>query len=133
MAKANLKAIHQRLMKAAAAYPEAYKDSPWGETVYKVNKKVFVFFGVPGEGSIGLSVKLPDSADAALMLPFAESTGYGLGKAGWVTASFEASDKVPEGLLLEWIEESYRAVAPKKLVKQVEGAAPGKPKAKRGR
>ena len=39
------------LRKVAKAYPGAWEDHPWGETVYKVGKKVFVFLGVDkGEG-----------------------------------------------------------------------------------
>ena len=112
-------AVHKRLVKSALAYPGAWEDHPWGETVAKVGKKVFVFFGRPHEG-LSLSCKLPDTFDAALsMFSFAEATGYGLGASGWVTASFAPADHVPEQLLLDWIEESYRAVAPAKLVKQL--------------
>jgi hypothetical protein len=62
-----------------------------------------------------LSVKLPNSADFALMQPFARPTGYGLGKAGWVSASFTKKDAIPVPLLIAWLRESYRAVAPRKL------------------
>ena len=66
-------------------------------------------------GSLGLSVKLPSSGEEALDLPFARPTGYGLGKSGWVTARFEPGDRPPFELLKDWITESYRAIAPKKL------------------
>ena len=76
------------LMKHAAAKPGAWEDHPWGETVYKIGKKVFVFLG-KGEESYGMSCKLPDSGEAAVtMFGWAEPTGYGLGKSGWVTARF---------------------------------------------
>ncbi len=58
----------------------------------------------------------------AVDLPFAEPTGYGLGKSGWVTASFTKVADVPLDLLKSWIDESYRAIAPKKLVKLLESA-----------
>jgi predicted DNA-binding protein (MmcQ/YjbR family) len=108
------------LLAAALAYPDAWKDHPWGENVAKVGKKVFAFFGVPEEGVVALSVKLPASSDMALSLPFVQSTGYGLGKSGWVTARFAAGEEVPTAMLLEWIDESYRAVAPKTLVKALD-------------
>jgi predicted DNA-binding protein (MmcQ/YjbR family) len=95
--------------------PGAYEDYPWGERVAKVGKKVFAFFG-SGEGGVSLSVKLPESNTVALMLPFTAPTGYGLGKSGWVTASFEPNEVPPLDMLREWIEESYCAVAPRKLV-----------------
>jgi predicted DNA-binding protein (MmcQ/YjbR family) len=98
----------------AALKPGAWQDHPWGETVYKVGKKVFVFLGV-ADGSYGISCKLPDSAEAACtMFGFAAPTGYGLGKSGWVTARFAAKDDVPSQLLKEWIDESYAAIAPKR-------------------
>ena len=51
----------------------------------------------------------------ALEYPFTQPTGYGLGKSGWVTASFAPKEKPPLDVLEAWITESYRAVAPKKL------------------
>ena len=100
----------------ALGYPEAREDFPWGERVVKVRDKVFVFLGRDEEGDVGVSVKLPSSGLLALGLPFAAPTGYGLGKRGWVTARFGPKDKPPVELLQQWIDESYRAVAPKQLV-----------------
>ena len=106
----------------ALGYPGAREEFPWGERVIKVGKKVFVFLGMADGDELGLSVKLPESGPMALLLPFAQPTGYGLGKSGWVSAHFVASDDPPLGMLREWIEESYRAVAPKKLAaKQAAG------------
>jgi hypothetical protein len=50
------------------------------------------------------------------MLPFTEPTAYGLGKSGWVSAKFEKGETLPVELFKAWIDESYRAQAPKKLV-----------------
>lgn len=70
-----------------------------------------------------VTMKLPVIGKQALALPFAEPTGYGLGKSGWVTASFGPKDKVPVELLEEWMDESYRAIAPKKLVQEMKALA----------
>jgi predicted DNA-binding protein (MmcQ/YjbR family) len=113
--------IAERLHKFALEMPGAWDDHPWGETVVKVNKKVFVFFGM--DDQLGLSVKLPDSRDAALTMPFTKPTGYGLGRGGWVTAIFEDGDHPPTEILCDWIEESYRAIAPKKLVAELDQRA----------
>jgi predicted DNA-binding protein (MmcQ/YjbR family) len=103
--------------------PEAYEDHPWGETVVKVNKKIFLFLGVDdGSHPPGFGVKLPASRDQAMAVPGAEPSGYGLGKAGWVSLKLEA-DLPPIGVLHDWIEESYRAVAPKRLVKELDEQA----------
>jgi predicted DNA-binding protein (MmcQ/YjbR family) len=102
------------LRSAGMAFPEVTEDFPWGHRTLKVKGKAFIFMSREG-GVFGLSVKLPNSADFALMQPFAKSTGYGLGKSGWVSASFGKGDAVPVPLLLMWLKESYRAIAPKKL------------------
>ncbi|MEZ0229631.1 MAG: MmcQ/YjbR family DNA-binding protein [Planctomycetota bacterium] len=134
----NFKSVATELRKAANTYPGAYEESPWGELVVKVKGKVFVFIGKGEREVFGLSVKLPSSSGLALSFPFASPTGYGLGKSGWVSARFEKGQDVPTGLLLEWIDESYRAIAPKTLVKELGGgekpstsaSAKKKPKAK---
>jgi predicted DNA-binding protein (MmcQ/YjbR family) len=108
------------LREHALSYPEAREDFPWGERVVKVGRKVFAFLG-RDEGGLSVSVKLPGSATLALDLPFASPTGYGLGKSGWVTARFAAREKPPVELLKRWIDESYRAVAPKRLVARLPG------------
>jgi predicted DNA-binding protein (MmcQ/YjbR family) len=115
------------LLDFALSLPGAREDHPWGECVVKVGKKIFVFFGRGGDGKgLGLSVKLPASSDLALALPFARPTGYGLGKHGWVSASFGKDDAPPVELLREWIEESYRAIAPKKLLAKLTAREPAR-------
>ena len=111
----NAAKAEEALRKIALSYPETYEEFPWGERAVKVNKKVFLFMRADATG-IGLSTKLPHSGLNALLLPFAEPTHYGLGKSGWVSASFGPEQEVPVDMLAEWIDESYRAVAPKKLV-----------------
>lgn len=112
----------QEVRAIALAYPEAHEDFPWGERALKVKGKVFLFLHA-GENGLSLSTKLPVSCESALMLPFAQPTGYGLGKAGWVSARFDVDDDVPIELLRAWIDESYRAVAPKTLVRALDGDA----------
>jgi predicted DNA-binding protein (MmcQ/YjbR family) len=129
-AAAAVKRAETALRKFALAYPGAYEDLPWGERVAKVGQKVFVFMGVAGD-SLSLSVKLPDSATLALSLPFASPTGYGLGKSGWVTARFGPREKPPVALLKQWIDESYRAIAPKKLVAPPAAATRLRPRRKK--
>lgn len=107
-------------------YPGAHTKSPWpGHLDLAVNDKTFAYLSIEGE-PFSISCKLPQNAEVALLLPFCKPTPYGLGKAGWVSAAFPAGKLPPTEMLKEWIDESYRAQAPKKLVKQLEagGAAP---------
>ena len=60
-----------------------------------------------------------------------QAHAYGLGKAGWVTAEFAPKDKPPLDILEAWIDESFRAIAPKKVVAAMEMNAAGKPATKK--
>ncbi|MFG2725745.1 MmcQ/YjbR family DNA-binding protein [Streptomyces canus] len=72
----------------------AHRHRPWGETVAKVNKKVFVFLGVSdGSYPMGVMVKLKDA---------------------------EAHAHAAADLLCDWVEESYRAIAPKRLIAELD-------------
>jgi predicted DNA-binding protein (MmcQ/YjbR family) len=114
------------------AFPGAHEDHPWGETVIKVKGKVFVFLGKGHTDGLSFSVKLPESGERWLDQPCAEPTGYGLGKSGWVTFSFHENDVPAEPELFALLEESYRAVAPKTLLKELDGGkAAAKPAPKR--
>jgi predicted DNA-binding protein (MmcQ/YjbR family) len=106
----------------ALSFPGTKEEFPWGERVVKVNKKVFVFMGKKDDfdEGLGLGVKLPHSGADALKLTFTEPVGYGMGKHGWVAVKLLPGDDLPVDLLKRWIEESYRAIAPKKLVAQLD-------------
>ncbi len=117
---------HEAALRAhALAYPETTEDFPWGERALKVRGKVFVFMS-KDEPGLSLSVKLPASAEGALQFPFVEPTHYGLGRSGWVTATFAPGEKPPLEMLRSWVDESYQAVAPKRLVRSLGTAPPGK-------
>ena len=116
-----LRALHE----LALSYPGAWEDHPWGDTVVKVGKKIFVFLGEESDLGPGMTVKLPESAEPALMLDCTERTGYGLGKAGWVTVHLDGTDCPPVDVLGDWLDESYRAIAPKKLVHELDESRGG--------
>jgi predicted DNA-binding protein (MmcQ/YjbR family) len=96
-------------------YPEVHEDFPWGHRTLKVKGKAFVFLSHEGEQGLSLSVKLGASHETALLLPFVEPTGYGLGKSGWVSARFPDGETPPMPILMAWIDESYRLIAPKRV------------------
>jgi predicted DNA-binding protein (MmcQ/YjbR family) len=112
-------ALKAELLRFALTLPDAHEDHPWGEVVVKVRNKIFVFCGgYPGQATF--SLKLPRSQGYALSLPCATPTGYGLGRSGWVTFLFAEESSVQScgidvALFQEWIMESYRTIAPKKL------------------
>lgn len=125
----------RRLRAFGLAYPGAHTKSPWpGHLDLAVNDKTFAYLSLEGE-PLSISCKLPHSCAAALLLPGTKPTAYGLGKSGWVSASFEDGQLPPIEMLQAWIDESYRAQAPKKLVRQLDagvGAAVGAAAKKKG-
>lgn len=97
-------------------YPEVTLKSPWpGHADLAVRDKTFAYLSKAGD-PFSLSVKLPFSAAEALDMGFTTPTAYGLGKSGWVTASWPDGVADPMALFRGWIDESYRAQAPKKLI-----------------
>jgi predicted DNA-binding protein (MmcQ/YjbR family) len=101
------------------AYPGAHTKSPWpGHLDLAVNDKTFAYLSLEGD-PLAISCKLPRTSDEALTLPFTKPTEYGLGKSGWVSAAFAEDQQIPVDLLKQWIDESYRAQAPKRLSKTV--------------
>lgn len=121
---------HDAALKALRAlglsYPGAHTKSPWpGHADLAVKDKTFAYLSLEGE-PLRIGCKLPQSAQLALELPFTEPTPYGLGKSGWVTAKLPEDEAVPLEMLKAWLEESYRAQAPKKLIARLDGAPPPK-------
>ena len=103
------------LLAFALSLPEAWEDHPWGESVAKVGKKVFAFFGIlEADDGLRFTVKLRDSHEEAMAFEWVVPAGYGLDRGGWVSAV--APDDTPIEMITDWVEESYRLVAPKKLV-----------------
>ena len=111
----------------ALAYPGATEEFPWGERALKVRGKIFLFLGGDGN-TVSFSVKLPHSAAEALEESYVEPTHYGLGKHGWVTAKVDAGREAPLELFRKWLDESFRAVAPKRVIAELDapGGAPAK-------
>ena len=116
----NNSAIVEELRAWGLTLPGAHRKSPWPDhDDLAVKDKTFAY--LPGKGKpFSLSCKLPYTGYEALQLPFAEPTGYGLGKSGWV--SFNPTEhQIPSvDRLKAWIEESYRAQAPRRLVKELD-------------
>lgn len=118
--EANLRAL-------GLSFPATTEDFPWGHRALKVKGKTFCFMGTGRDGGAEhddffITVKLPHTGTFALGLPRVKPTGYGLGKSGWVSATWPRG-RAPVEMLREWLRESYCAVAPTKLAAQVDDLA----------
>lgn len=113
----------QHLRALGLKFPGAHTKSPWpGHLDLAVGGKTFAFLSADGE-PFSISCKLPQSSEAALLLPFVSPTAYGMGKSGWVTAKLDEGQSPPLDVFESWIDESYRAVAPKTLSRKLAPAA----------
>ena len=114
-----LKKLESAMRDRALGYPETEETFPWGERAIKVKGKTFLFMRL-GDTELSFSVKLPRTGIQALAMPFAKPTEYGLGKHGWVTIRLTKTTKALTEQCLDWIDESYRGVAPKRVVAKLD-------------
>lgn len=116
---AQLQDLADYIRALALRYPETVEDLPWGHPAIKVRGKSFLFMGSDDE-ALRFSVKLPSSHPFALDLPFATPTRYGLGRSHWVTFRLESAQDLDRAHVARWLDESFRANAPKSLLKASE-------------
>ena len=86
----------------------------------RASEKKRPHIGEPGFYSI--NVKLPHSGRNAIASGIGRPSDYGLGAKGWVTLTFPPGASLPIDDLKRRIEESYCAVAPSTLVKQLKAS-----------
>lgn len=120
----------------ALGLPSAAEDFPWGESVVKIEKRsveppawrhglvhgpMFLWLGRRDAEAQSISVKLTRSHDHAVRVAHAvPTTTSGLGQWGWLTVRLSAADI---DVVCDWIEESYRNVAPRKLIAVLDARA----------
>lgn len=113
------KKLQDELESFALSLPEAWFDTPWDEDrVTKVRKQIFAFYGNQDAPSIG--VRLIASLDEAMSLPGASAMSYGMGEDGWTNIPIPGLDDSTIETLHGYIEESFRAIAPKALIEQLD-------------
>ena len=119
---------HQRaeaeLTEYGLSFPETTSGPAWipARGLY-VRKKMFAVFGAKGEAldALTLIMKLPISAEMAEELPFVRPAKGWYKQHNWVTAHFGKDDDILAEMqtLKGWLKQSYVAVAPKKLGRQI--------------
>jgi hypothetical protein len=120
----------------ALALPAAEEDFPWGETVIKVRRKpgvppwrkegvhgpMFLWMGQRDADAPSVCVKLTRAYEEAVAVAGATPTTIsGLGQWGWLTVRLDAVDVA---LVSDWVEESYRNVAPRRFVAELDARSP---------
>lgn len=94
----------------ALTFEDVVEEFPWGHRAMKVRGKIFVIFGGDAD-AVRIATKLPKTGKTALERPNCEPTPYGMGKHGWVTSIWSPFQEPDVVALMDWIAESYEAIA----------------------
>jgi predicted DNA-binding protein (MmcQ/YjbR family) len=108
-----------RLREICLAFPEAAERETWGQATFRVREKIFAMAGDHGGDSSmtckarpGLQAVLVGSAPSRFYVP-----PY-VGPKGWIGVYLNDGTDWDE--LADFIEESYRMTAPKRLAAQLD-------------
>lgn len=114
-----------RLRKICLALPEAHEKEAWGEPTFRVRDKLFAMHSSAnthhGRGREGVWCKAAPG-NQELMVRHAPSRFFVppyVGRSGWVGVYLDGAVDWAE--LAELLADSYRLIAPKKLVAQLDG------------
>lgn len=99
--------VFRALFEHASSKPDAVLDHPWGDTVFKVRKKIFVFLG-----RSACTVKpYPEELDLLLGRDDVVLSKY-IGRYGWITLTI-GDDETLE-LAKSLIDDTYYQIATKR-------------------
>ena len=107
--------------------PSAFEDFPWGIPALKIATgakfpTVFVGLGRPDDEPPAIYLKLTSSYEEAVEVAHAvPTTMSGLGHYGRLTIPLPVVDLER---LLDWVDESYRNVAPRRLIAELDRSSP---------
>lgn len=113
-------AILDRLKRLTSRLPDVVvQRDGFGHSVLKVGKRSFVIVGEGDGDQPTVSIKTdPVTQDLLVRRGAFERTPF-IGQHGWVTARGKASD-LPWPTLEGLVEDAWRAVAPRRLLKRLE-------------
>jgi predicted DNA-binding protein (MmcQ/YjbR family) len=122
-------AFHDRLLAIVLKLPGAYEDRPWGSVHCKVDGKIFVGWGRHDDGDMSIGIRVDTTFQPMLVASDSRFTvAKYSGKYGGVDMRLGPKPDWDE--VEKFILESYRAVAPKKRLKELDGQPPSKTKPK---
>ena len=99
----------------AMTHPEAEEGSSCVNRAFKAGGKNFAFLGEK-EDQVRLRLKLDASIADLEKRAKNDPERWQIGKGGWTLLIFPADDAPKEAELQRWVTESFRLLAPKKIV-----------------
>jgi predicted DNA-binding protein (MmcQ/YjbR family) len=116
--------FHERLLKIVLRLPGAYEDRPWGSVHCKVAGKIFVGWGRHEDGEMQIGLRVDKELQAVLVASDPRFTiAKYVGQHGGVDMRPGPAPSWEE--IEHLIVGSYRIIAPKKLVKELDARAGG--------
>jgi predicted DNA-binding protein (MmcQ/YjbR family) len=100
--------------------PEATERETWGHPTFRVRDKIFAGFGTGDDGTTAMSMKAaPDEQESLLAVGHPFFKPAYVGSRGWIGIVIDDDTDWDE--VRELVLDSYRAIAPKTLVRRVDG------------
>ena len=106
----------ERLRRISLGFPEAVEKETWGHPTFRVKDKIFVGCGYDDDGIATASMK---SSEQEALLEMGRPFFYPayVGSTGWIGLFL---DEIRDwGEVEELVEDSYRLIAPKRLVEEL--------------
>jgi predicted DNA-binding protein (MmcQ/YjbR family) len=124
--------FHDKLLEITLRLPGAYEDRPWGSVHCKVDEKIFVGWGRRDDGEMSIGVRVDKAFQSMLVAndPRFSIAKY-VGKHGGV--DMRLGNKPDWREVETFIVESYRLIAKKSRVKELDALTARSPVAKQAR
>lgn len=117
-----------RLRKICLALPEAHEVEAWGEPTFRVRNKIFALYVNPanhhgrGRHSTWLKAAAGDQARMVAAAPDCFFVPPYVGPIGWIGIWLDGTIDWTD--VAEFVRDSYRLIAPKRLLKELAPASP---------
>ena len=119
-----------KVRKIALGFPESFEKVSWGRPVFCAPKIFVMYGGSMKTDTTGEYVQYPQSilvkVDQSDRKALEQDTRFFfpayMGPSGWLGLDFTARKKVDWNEVTELIDASFRMVAAKKLIRQLDGA-----------
>ncbi len=113
-------AISEEIRSHAVTYPETVEGTSCVNRAFKAGGKNFLFLGEK-DGECNMRLKLKESIDEMHERDGRDPGSFGVGMGGWTLIKFPPDEHPPLADLQRWIAESFRLLAPKKVVALLDG------------
>ena len=110
---------YEKVREICLALPDTVETMTWGSPHFRVKDKIFAGFGGEGERpTVGVKLEKEDASFLVASDPRITRAPY-VGKHGWIT--MDVGGRVSWTRVREYVETSYRLIAPKRSIKKLDG------------